>query len=92
MNSFDTSSDRLKLSAIDRQNAMHTLIYRGATYLVPQQRTKLKIIPRWEQVLGKILIYRGATYRIGCPQTPEIAHPKRPCLLIYRGTAYLKYL
>jgi hypothetical protein len=71
---------------------MHTLIYRGTTYQVPQQRTQLTVIPRWEQLLGKTLIYRGATYRIGYPKTTEIAHQKRACLLIYRGTAYLKYL
>jgi TRAP-type uncharacterized transport system substrate-binding protein len=72
--------------------ATSTLIYRGVTYEVPQQRVnrKQQAQERLAQLVGQRLIYRGSTYEIepAAPPAPVVATTMHR--LIYRGTTYLK--
>jgi hypothetical protein len=70
----------------------HTLVYRGVTYQIPQQRVSraAQEQARLAQLIGKRLIYRGATCGIVRTSIPEAIAPKPMHRLIYRGTTYLK--
>jgi Domain of unknown function (DUF4278) len=66
--------------------ATHTLIYRGTTYEVPQQKLPARTPEEITQLIGKRLTYRGTTYKIIPAATPV---PRTARQLCYRGVTFV---
>jgi hypothetical protein len=90
--SFDSQATNPLATIPAQPPATYTLIYRGLTYEVSQQRVNRgeQAQERLAQLVGQRLIYRGSTYEIRPVAPPAPVVPTTMHRLIYRGMTYMK--